>query len=286
MSSPISIILRARNDMPLIKETIEALASQKTEFRLFAFDNNSTDGTREEIEKIAYQIVDVPEGTYVPGKVLNQGMELADSEKVVFLNSDCTPQNENWLSELIQGFDHKNCAAVFGRQMPRGDCLPIFFKDTEDTFGNGEKQKYWKHCFSMASSAVSKEVWEKHPFREDIQYSEDIDWTWRMRQLGFTIKYVPNSMVTHSHNYSPGQFYKRQFGEGKADAQIFTWTKWEGFWLRYSLMPFVRQVISDLKYGLKKRELTICYQSPIYRMAQMLGRRKGFLEGMANRSEK
>jgi rhamnosyltransferase len=67
----------------------------------------------------------------------------------------------------------------------------------------------------MASSAISRQVWEQYPFRDDIQYSEDIDWTWRVRQKGFSIRYAADSVVEHSHNYTPLQFYRRQLGEGQ-----------------------------------------------------------------------
>ncbi len=284
MSIPVSIVLRARNDIAFIARTLDGIASQSVPSRIFALDNNSTDGTREVLASRVYRLTDVPEGAYIPGRVLNQGMQISESDRVVFLNSDCIPQNEHWLAELLAAFSSADCAAVFGRQIPRPNCQPIFYKDTEDTFGDGSRQKYWKHCFSMASSAISREVWQKHPFREDIQYSEDIDWTWRMRQLGHSIRYAPASIVEHSHNYSPQQFYRRQYGEGKAEAQIFAWSNWERFWLRYSLLPFLRQVMSDYRYALKSRIFPIAYQSPVMRLAQMLGRRRGFLDGLKGRS--
>jgi len=282
MKARVSIIIRARNDMPLIRRTIAALKTQTLPLRVFAFDNASTDGTREELAGFADQLIDVPDGSYVPGKVLNHGMRISDSEFVVFLNSDCVPMHPECLENLLAAFSvapEERCAAVFGRQIPRQDCIDIFYKDTEDTFGDGLRQKYWKHCFSMASSAVSRKVWEKYPFREDIQYSEDIDWTWRVRQEGFSIRYAADSTVEHSHNYTPAQFYRRQFGEGRAEAAIFSWTDWERTWLRYSLLPFIRQILSDYRFAASEFHPKLFFQSPVYRLMQMIGRRKGFNEG-------
>lgn len=280
MTAPVSIVLRSRNDMPLVRGTLAALSRQTRPFELIVLDNASTDGTREEAQKYATRLIDVPEGAYVPGRVLNQGMRESSSELVVFLNSDCTPQHDDWLDRLLAGFDRPETAAVFGRQVPRPDCQALFAKDTEDTYGDGSRQKYWKHCFSMASSAIRREVWNRFPFREDIQYSEDIDWTWRMRQEGFTIRYVPDSVVMHSHNYTPAQWYRRQFGEGRADAQIFEWTRWERFWFRYSLLPLVRQLVSDARHAVRTGKLSLLIYSPIYRIVQMFGRRAGFLAGL------
>lgn len=280
MISPVSIVLRSRNDMPLVRETLAALARQSRPHELLVFDNASSDGTREEAKKYASRLIDIPEGTYVPGRVLNQGMRESSSDLVVFLNSDCTPQHDDWLDRLLAGFGGPENAAVFGRQVPRPDCQALFAKDTEDTYGDGSRQKYWKHCFSMAASAIRRDVWERFPFREDIQYSEDIDWTWRMRQKGFTIGYVPDAVVMHSHNYTPSQWYRRQFGEGRAEARIFEWSRWERFWVRYSLLPLVRQLVSDAKHAIRSGSPSLLIYSPLYRFPQMFGRRAGFLAGL------
>jgi len=163
--------------------------------------------------------------------------------------------------------------------MPRPDCRALMAKDTDDTYGDGVRQRFWRHCFSMALSAVRRTVWEQMPFQEDLQYSEDIDWTWRARQRGYEIRYAADAMVMHSHNYTLRQFYKRHFGEGRAEAQIFEWTPWERSLVRYSLMPYVRQVASDWKYCAAKLRVDQALYSPLMRMAQLAGRRRGFSAG-------
>jgi rhamnosyltransferase len=280
------IIMRSHNDMPLIAETLSRLHEQDHSFELICLDNASDDGTVEQLRKYTDRIVNIPQGSYIPGRVLNLGMELATSERVVFLNSDCAPQGRDWLGHLLEGFDEaKMVAAVFGRQIPRNDCLPLFAKDTEDTYGDGSRQKYWRHCFSMASSAISRAVWESQRFNEDLRYSEDIEWTWRALQNGFEIRYVPNSVVMHSHNYTLRQFYRRNYGEGRAEAVIFPWSSWEASLLRYSLFPYGRHVLSDITYCLSNGLVSGAVLSPIMRAAQMLGRRRGFRAGLLEKDQ-
>ncbi|MFH0957909.1 MAG: glycosyltransferase [Pseudomonadota bacterium] len=278
------VVMRSHNDMPIIAETLEKLNEQDLPFELICLDNESEDGTLEELKKYTDRIVNIPKGTYVPGKALNLGMELSHGDFVVFLNSDCTPQNKKWLQNLLDGFDHDaRIAAVFGRQIPRPDCRPLFAKDTEDTYGDGSKQKYWRHCFSMASSAIARSAWESERFSESLKYSEDIDWTWKERQKGYTVKYVRESIVMHSHNYSLRQFYRRHYGEGRAEAIIFDWTKWEMTLLRYSLLPYARQVFNDWRYCLTNGIFVDAFFSPALRCSQMIGRRSGFNDGMKER---
>jgi rhamnosyltransferase len=279
------VVMRCYNDAWIVGETLDAIARQRQAHRLIVFDNASSDGSVEIIRRHTDRIVNVPKGAYIPGRVLNQAMRETDGEFVVFVNSDCVPQNEYWLGNLLAGFADDSVAAVFGRQVPRPDCWPLFAKDTEDTFGDGTRQRFWRHCFSMATSAVRRAVWEKMPFREDIQYSEDVDWTWRARLMGHTIRYVADSVAMHSHNYTLKQWHKRQYGEGRADAAIFEWTPWERSLLRYSLLPLARQLMSDARFAVRHGHWKALLHSPALRVAQMIGRRRGFVDGLRERGQ-
>lgn len=277
------VIMRSCNDMPVVAETLAMIRKQTIASRLIVFDNESTDGTARLARELADEVVTVPAGEYVPGRVLNQAMTLSNGELVAFVNSDSTPQNKHWLDSLLGGFnDH--VGATFGRQVPRPDCPLLYAKDTEDTYGQGDKQGKWRQCFSMASSAIRREVWRQTPFSEDLAYSEDLDWTWRIQQAGWRIRYVPDSIVAHSHNYTLRQLYRRQYGEGMAEATIFDWSAWQRCLLRYSLMPYSRQVLSDIRYCFLHAAFGSLMVSPVLRLAQDAGRRAGFLAGWRNKS--
>jgi rhamnosyltransferase len=278
------IVLRSHNDGAHVGDTLAGLRRQTVPFRLLAIDNASTDGTREMVAGAADAVVDIPDGAYVPGPVLNLGMERTDGELVVFLNADCTPADDRWLERLLDGMRDDNVAAAFSRQRPRTDCLPLLARDTEDTFGDGTAQARWRHCFSMAASVIRRSVWTAQPFDETLQYSEDIDWTWRARRRGWSVRYVPTSAVFHSHNYTLRQSWRRHLGEGRAEAQIFDWTRWDRSWLRYVLLPLSRRVIADWRYCVARRDWRSALGSPLLRGAQLLGRRRGFLAGWRARA--
>lgn len=279
MTTPIDIAMRSRNDIAHLGSTLRALAMQAQPFNLISFDNASTDGSRELVSTTASRIVDVPDGAYIPGRVLNRAMAESTSDIVVFLNADCEPFDENWLASLLQPFQDPRVGATFGRQLPRPDCLPLAAFDTEATYGDGSRQAVWRHCFSMASCAVRRSAWEQVQFDESLSYSEDIAWSWNLRQAGWSIEYVAESCVYHSHNYSREQWKKRQYGEGRAEAQIFSWSAWQSTFLRYSLLPFAKQVMRDLRHCMEHRQWAAITSIPGYRYAQMVGRRRGFLDG-------
>lgn len=133
----IDVVMRCRNDIAMLPGTLAGLAKQSYPFRLLAFDNGSTDGSRELLAKHADVMVDVPAGKYIPGRVLNDAMRKTTSPLVAFLNSDCEPLDEHWLTRLLEAMEGANVSAAFGRQLPRPGCLPWFERDTEMIFGDG-----------------------------------------------------------------------------------------------------------------------------------------------------
>lgn len=220
----VSIIMRVYNEMPYIKYALRKLEQQSfQDYELIVVDSGSTDGSYQVAEAANPEIIyQIPPGTYVPGRVLNEAISKASGEIIVFNNSDCIPQNNFWLENLIRPFQQDpEVIATFANQIPRPNASPLVKKDYERAFGDGSISSKWKHFFSLASSAVKREAILQYPFNPTIQYSEDIEWSWRMKQMRKKITYVPDSIVEHSHNYTWKGLIKRYTGEGKAEKEIY-----------------------------------------------------------------
>lgn len=271
----ISIILRVKDEMPWLKYTLRMLKVQENQnFELICVDSGSTDGSWELLEEynpeVLYQIA--PED-YVPGRVLNAAIAHARGEYIVFNNADCIPQDRQWLDKLIQPLiNDSQVVAVFANQIAREDAIPLVRKDYERAFGDGKISADWRHFFSLASSAVRKETILRYPFDNDIQYSEDIEWSWRMKALGFQICYVADAVVEHSHNYNLKQIKKRYQGEGRAEGYIY-----RDYYLEHPQeLSFMRSVIlaagseylRDLLYLIKHKRLDWLLKAKLYRLAQ------------------
>src|SRR6476469_3665670 len=87
-------------------------------------------------------------------------------------------------------------------------------------FGANRESTRWDHFFSMVSSGLRKDIWSRRGFLEKMQYSEDDEYTRWCRAQGYKVVYCPESVVIHSHNYTPVQAYKRSYGEGRALAAV------------------------------------------------------------------
>jgi len=274
----VSIIMRSRNDINVIEQTLTQLERQTFQnFELFNHDSRSDDGTLFIISKHnRIDRIHMNEPTqYVPGKVLNDAVKLCNGEIIVFLNSDATPVDEYWLENLIAPLENPSVGAVFGRQMSRPDCFSLFEKDTERAFGDGEIASQWRHFFSMANSATRKDILDEFSFSTDVQYSEDIEWSLRLKENNYKIHYLANAAVYHSHNYSLLESYKRHRGEGCAEAVIYANYELDFSFFNYLVFPLFMEVLRDMLWSLKKRSVVAFAHSIPLRLAQKLGRWHG-----------
>ncbi len=275
----ISIVMRSYNDAAVIGGTLEALASQTLrDFELWNFDSSSSDGTLGIIRRHndEQRIVQNDSRSYNPGRVLNEAVARSRGEIVVFINSDATPQDDRWLERLVAPFANPRVGATFGRQVARPNARSLFVKDTERAFGSGNVARGWVHFFSMANSAVRRDLALATPFETRIQYSEDIEWSYRLRRAGHLIEYVAAAVAMHSHNYTLAQSVRRHRGEGAADAWIFRDGELRESFLGYCLLPFGMEVLRDLSWAVQQRSADALLHCVPLRAAQKWGRWQGF----------
>lgn len=285
----VSIVIRSRNDAAYIGQVLERVMAQSfTDFEVLSFDNASTDKTPELIA--AYPEVrrfTVPEGAYVPGRVLNQAVAESNGKIIVFNNSDSVPVNSHWLESLIAPLLTQQAQATYARQLARFDAQPWVKLDYKRAFGDrtsATPRPFSETFFSMVSSAATKETLQNFPFDEQMKYSEDVAWAKTLRERGQVITYTPHAMVEHSHNYTPLQVRKRFHGEGYADGQI--WGK------RPQLISLVKGVaggtLRDLIWLMQTGTLSQIIPCLRYRFLQKLAYQRGlrdYLQDSRHRTE-
>ncbi len=284
MSDPkVTIILRSFNEAWALRDTLPALRAQDhRDWELIVFDSGSNDGSVDLIRAARPRhFIQLLPHDYNPSRVMNQGMALAGTDTVIFLNADATPQGPHWLRPLATALADPRNAAVFGRQIPRPDCAAVFAHDYERCFGEPRESAGWDHFFSMVSSGLRKEIWAQRGFLESMQYSEDDEYTRWCRTAGHAVVYVPESVVMHSHNYTPRQAYKRSFGEAWALAAVWPGPPDEVTQPRRVLLGWLNDARRDLAFCRRTRRLREWPRALRIRWEQRVARRAGFLAGWA-----
>jgi rhamnosyltransferase len=282
MNDPlVSIIMRSFNEGWALCETLPALRAQDwRNWELIVIDSGSTDGSSELIRQAnPRHSIQIQPQDYNPARVMNLGMKLASADIAIFLNADATPQGPDWLRPLATALREPMTAAVFGRQIPRPDCRAVFAHDYARCFGAARESARWEHFFSMVSSGVRKNIWERRGFLESMQYSEDDEYARWCRSDGWQVVYCPDSVVMHSHNYTPAQAYKRSFGEARALAAVWQRPAREVNWPRTVLLGWMNDVRRDLQFCALQGRLTEWFHAAQIRWHQRRAKLEGFRDG-------
>ena len=267
----IDVVVRCKNEMPWVERTLPAL--RRTGARILFVDSGSTDGSLDVAERERVEIVRIAPDAYVPGRVLNDAMRRTSSDIVAFVNADAIPLGDEGVARMVAACE-RGAAAAYGRQVARPTARRITRIDHARAFPE-RSAPAWRHFFSMAASAIRRDVWERLPFDDDLRYSEDVDWTFRLRALGCRIEYVPDAIFEHSHDYDAAGMRKRMLGEGQANAEIFHLgapRAWSGF-----VKPLSSQIARDALAGAPP------WESLQLRWVAQLSRFRGQAKGVAPR---
>ncbi|MBF0408207.1 MAG: glycosyltransferase family 2 protein [Candidatus Riflebacteria bacterium] len=253
-SEKVTVIMRTKNSENIVAQALAGLHSQSYKnFSLLVVDSGSTDNTLNIVRKYPCRIIQIEPGNYVPGLVLNKAIAETNSEIIVFQNSDVVQLNESALSNLISAFDSPNTAGAYSRQIPRPEAETWVRRDYAVSFPKSLPAPPWI-TLSLPFAAIRRKFWEEHQFYSDAWGSEDTEWGHWAISSGYSIKYVPDSLVMHSHNYTLKQLYGRRFIEGEADAFIFRRDEnWYGTAIKYlksSLRDMMNHLIERDYYGL------------------------------------
>ncbi len=246
MKDTISIIIPTYNRSKTLKNTIVSLISQsfkKENYEILVIDNDSSDDTKEVVEKIIKDTVGGPTIRYIfegrPGVhfARNRGAKEAKNEILYFTDDDMEADN-NVLEELVKAFQFgNNIGTATGLVLPKFEVEPPKWilehcqnsllslnVDKKDNPPMVSKERFGTfNCHQ----AVDKEVFFKtsgiHPENTkgvwigsgDMGLNEDI------KRLGFLFAFNPKSVTYHcipKDRMTQAYINKRLVNQGYADA--------------------------------------------------------------------
>lgn len=214
--------MRAKNEMPHARRALAALRTQtRRDWKLYAIDSGSTDGTLEEI--LAFppdEMVRIAPEDYEPGPVLNRMVGMTAEPLILFLNADAIPLDDQWLEKLVRPVEGGEVEATMSVQVPRADADFIVAYDYERAYDPRNIKEENEDFFSAVACCFRRELWEKHPFKES-GYSEDLAWARECRKAGARFRLVVDSRVEHSHNFTIPGLHKKRYRHGRAYVDIF-----------------------------------------------------------------
>lgn len=161
-----------------------------------------------------------------PAAARNVGARAAGGEILAFIDSDCTASTD-WLAELLPAFADRRVVAVGG--LVDGLCMgsavdryekvmsSLSLGGRELSGGSGDDTFYLPSCNLLVRRAPFLQA---GGFNDAMHVGEDVDLTWRLRDAGWTIAYLPVGRVFHEHRSTVSSFMSRRFDYGTSEGML------------------------------------------------------------------
>ena len=272
----VSIIIRCYNEAEHIGGVLEAIGRQRfRDYEVVVVDSGSTDGTLEIVQGHDVRLLHILKEDFSFGRSLNMGCAAAVGEILVLLSAHCYPTDEGWLSSLLDAFESKDIAAVYGRQrgvpgqtpFSEQQILRRWFPDESSVPQNGP-------FINNANCAVRRAVWEDFPYDETLPGLEDVAWANEVTAKGWSIGYRADATVHHIHDETRTQTRNRYQREAITFQRVFPGEHFNLFdFLRLS----VRNIGADWSAAKREKALWRNWTGIVsFRIAQFWGTYKGF----------
>jgi GT2 family glycosyltransferase len=210
-------------------ETLDALRHQTlAPHDVLVVDSSRGDGIIRALEApeasigVPVRRVPIPSREFSHPRALNLGIREASGEIISILSGDATPANERWLESLAIPLADPRVAGTYSRQVHRPG-VPQSQAERFRIWWRYRKQASFRRkdpLFSNASAAFRRELALAIPFDESLMELEDYDWGMKVRDRGYTIVYVGDSEVYHSHGSSSLQTVRRMIYYGYFRAKL------------------------------------------------------------------
>lgn len=226
-SSKISVVIPTLNAGDEFERLLQGLESQsRTPDEVLVIDSSSTDQTPDIAVAFGARVVTIAQSEFNHGGTRNRAARMASGDLVVFMTQDAFPADDQFIEALSRDLVAGQAAATYARQIPRADATareeiarlfnyPETLPESQTVETDGVESD--RAFFSNVASAVRVDAFEAAGgFPEDTVFSEDMIFSGKLLQLGYSVRYAPDARVIHSHNYSPLQQFRRYFDIGTA----------------------------------------------------------------------
>ena len=192
---------------------------------------HTTDGQSLESMKERYKNVTVEEITpdeFDHAATRDKGIRQSDADIVICMTQDACPDNEYLVSELVQALEEANVAVAYARQLPGKESTLLERYTRQFNYPPESKVKSSKDLEKMGiktffcsdvCAAYNRDMYLKNGgFEKKAIFNEDMVFASTAINAGYSVAYVAEARVIHSHNYTGFQQFQRNFDNGVSHA--------------------------------------------------------------------
>ena len=227
--STVSIVIPVKDRAEELQRCLASLARlnyPQELLQVIVVDDGSSDGSPDVARRSGALVVPSGGTGRGPAAARNVGASHACGDILAFIDSDCTASSD-WLAELLPVFTDEQTAAVGG--MVDGMCTEsaidryevvmssLSLGARERTGNVGDDTFYLPSCNLLVRRRTFLGV---NGFDDTMHVGEDVDLTWRLRDEGWTISYLPLGRVYHEHRSTHRSFMSRRFDYGTSEGML------------------------------------------------------------------
>jgi GT2 family glycosyltransferase len=287
MKPDISVIIVVKND-PGIEQTLESLEKQATgrTFETIVIDA-SAPGTLKAVQKrfpkVIWEAYDQHGKRFTISEQRNRGLELARGDIIMFTDANCEPVS-GWVEAIGRAIDD-------GESVVTGPCEPSNKENLVHYIQEYKERTYVFECTTINVGLKREVVEEVGEFDTSLDYSEDVDFFWRVTDAGYKICFDPDSRISHDYGDANEQVRRAyRYGKSRAVVHLKHWrTRWKQLLLKESHVWIYPLVILTLPLALiwpwyllillipilKNRSLSLLLHHMIYGVGVIVGTVRG-----------
>lgn len=226
MAPKVSVIIPTLNAEKELASLFDELAAQDHNIdEIIVVDSASDDRTVEICKSNSrVNLIQIARNDFDHGGTRNMALRRSVGDIIVFLTQDAVPADHEFLDRLIAPLQEEGVAVSTGRQLPKEDASiterlvrkfnypeESCMKSEEDIPRMGIKAFY---C-SDACAAYNREIYLKlGGFPHPVKTNEDMFFAAKAIRSGYRIAYAADAVVSHSHNFTLKEQYRRNYIQG------------------------------------------------------------------------
>ncbi len=224
MDQTISIIIPIYNAEKYLQKLLSSLKKQTVPFELIIIDSSSDDNSVEIAKQYSKNIIIIPQKEFDHGGTRTKAAKLAKGNILIYLTQDALPYDKYTIEKIIKIFDNKKIGAAYGRQLSYKDTNLFgkhlrrfnyintsYIRTQKDKILFGIKTAFLSDSFAAYKKDVLKEIgW----FKDGLILGEDTYAGAKILLNSYSLAYVSDSQVYHSHSYTVYEEFKRYFDIG------------------------------------------------------------------------
>ena len=219
-------VLDRAGELARCLQSIRRVNYPQDRIEVIVVHDGSSDDSAQVARSLGAQVVSSGGVRRGPAAARNVGAARATKELLAFIDSDCSASTE-WLAELVPLFEDERISAVGGQV--DGMCsesvvdryeavMSSLSLGARERFGSGgDDTFYLPSCNMLVRRSLFLAV---GGFESSMHVGEDVDLTWRLRDAGWTIAYLPAGRILHEHRSTVRSFMSRRFDYGTSEGTL------------------------------------------------------------------